>query len=129
VQDKKMKKFKKGKHTYTDWGKGVKEVKKLSEEKKVQKQVPIKLDEDIAMGKYANLGFIGHTQEEFTLDFIYAPPGPSGNIQPKVVSRIITSPGHAKRLLIALRENIEKYESKFGQISPAKALDKKIGFN
>lgn len=123
-----VKKYRKGKHTYTDWGKGVKEVKKLNENKD-QKQIQIKLDEETAMGKYANLGFIAHSPEEFTLDFIYMPPGPPGTTQAKVVSRIITSPGHAKRLMMALGENIAKYEAKHGKIAPSKGPDTKIGFN
>jgi len=35
----------------------------------------------------------------------------------KVISRIIVTPDHAKRLLAALKENIEKYEAAFGKIN------------
>ncbi len=129
-----MKKFKKGKHIYTDLGKGVKRVNKIKEVEKVneerqQKQIPIKLDEETAMGKYANLCMVAHTPEEFTFDFIFLPPGPPGATQAKVISRIIVSPGHAKRLQMALNENIAKYELKHGKIAPSKGPDKKVGFN
>jgi len=117
------KKFKKGKHFYTDWGGGVKEVKKVTEEKK-QQQIQIKLDEETAMGHFANLASISHTREEFIFDFVFMGPGAPA----KVVSRIITSPGHAKRLMLALTDNVKKYEGKHGQIMPSREPDKKIGF-
>ena len=129
-----MKKFKKGKHTYTELGKRsrrisrIKEVKNMNEEK-TSKQLSIKLDEETATGKYANLASIAHTNDEFTLDFIYMPPGHSGSNQAKVVSRVIVSPGHAKRLQLALNENVSKYEEKFGKIVPSKGPEKKLGFN
>ncbi len=131
-----MKKYKKGSHEYTELGDGTKRVTKVKEkdnmtEEKVQNnnKVPIKIEEEVAMGKYVNLCMIAHTPEEFVLDFIYHPPGPPGTTAAKVVSRIITSPGHAKRLQMALNENIAKYELKHGQISPSPAPDNKVGFN
>ncbi len=33
-----------------------------------------------------------------------------------VVSRVIMAPEHAKRLMLALQENIMKYEQQYGQI-------------
>ena len=36
-------------------------------------------------------------------------------------SRVITSPKHMKRLLLALQDNIAKYESRFGPIDLGKA--------
>jgi len=140
-----MKKYKKGKHEYTDFAKGARRVKKISKVKKItevkkmnenkdqnpnQKQIPVKIDEETAMGKYANLCMIAHTPEEFTIDFMYMSPGPpSATPAAKVVSRIITSPGHAKRLQMALSENIAKYEMKHGVIAPSQMPNKKAGFN
>jgi hypothetical protein len=73
----------------------------------------IQLDEEVAQGRYANMAMVDHTETEFTLDFIYVYPQ-----QPraKVFSRIITSPQHLKRLMLALQENITRYESKHGTI-------------
>lgn len=73
----------------------------------------IQLDEEMAQGAYANLAMVNHTESEFTLDFIYVQPQ-----QPKakVRSRVITSPKHTKRLLEALKDNIKKYEDRFGTI-------------
>lgn len=76
-------------------------------------QLQIQLDDAIANGQYANLALVNHSETEFTLDFIYVQPQ-----QPraKVLSRIITNPKHLKRLLMALQDNLTKYESRFGPI-------------
>ena len=73
----------------------------------------IELDDEVANGQYANMALVNHTETEFTLDFIYVQPQ-----QPKakVLSRIITNPKHMKRLLLAMQDNISKYETKFGAI-------------
>ncbi len=86
------------------------------EEQPKQLQVQIKADEKELLGQFANLAMIHHTAEEFTLNFIYVFPNvPQG----KLVSSIIVSPGHAKRLLQALAENITRYEAQFGKIREA----------
>ncbi len=73
----------------------------------------IQLDEDVAQGRYANMAMVDHTPTEFTLDFIYAFPQQN---RAKVFSRIITSPQHLKRLVLALQENLARYEAKHGTI-------------
>ena len=71
------------------------------------------LDEETAQGQYVNMATVTHTETEFTLDLIYVQPQ-----QPKakVRSRVITSPKHLKRLLLALQDNVRKYEAQFGPI-------------
>ena len=76
-------------------------------------QLNIELDDTIAQGTYANLAVITHSSSEFILDFVRVMPGVPKS---KVQSRIILTPEHAKRLLFALQDNIQKYESNFGQI-------------
>jgi hypothetical protein len=57
---------------------------------------------------------VSHTAEEFILDFmLLAPPGG------QQVARILTSPGHMKRIIAALQENLKGYESKFGEVKAA----------
>ena len=73
----------------------------------------IQLDGDIAQGIYANLAVVNHTDAEVTLDFIYVQPQ---ELRGKVRSRVIVSPRHAKRLLRALQENLQRYEQAFGEI-------------
>lgn len=80
--------------------------------------IQIDVDETTAKGQYANLAFISHSETEFILDFIFLQPQ---NAKAKVLSRIITSPAHAKRLLWAIKDNIEKYEARFGAVRAGEA--------
>lgn len=80
----------------------------------LDQQINVELPEEIAEGIYSNLAMIAHSNSEFVIDFIRLMPGVP---KAKVKSRIIVTPDHAKRLLAALKENIEKYESAFGKIS------------
>ncbi len=76
-------------------------------------QINIELSEEIAEGVYSNLAMIAHSNSEFVIDFIRLMPGVP---KAKVKSRVVITPEHAKRLLNALRDNIQKYEENFGQI-------------
>jgi Protein of unknown function (DUF3467) len=81
-------------------------------------QVQIKADEKELLGQYSNLVMIHHNAEEFTLHYIYLfTNGTHG----KLVSSLIVSPSHAKRLWLALGENISRYEKQFGPIREASA--------
>jgi len=88
----------------------------MAEEKKQAEnanQINIELSEEIAEGVYANLAMIAHSNSEFVIDFIRLMPGVP---KAKVKSRIVITPEHAKRLLNALSDNINKYEDTFGPI-------------
>lgn len=74
-------------------------------------ELQIKVNEETARGVYANAMQVSHTKEEFVLDFINLLP-PQG----QVTARIITSPGHLKRIIAALGENLARYEKQFGQV-------------
>lgn len=76
-------------------------------------QINIELPDDKVEGIYSNLVMIAHSPEEFILDFIRVMPG---SPKARVKSRIIVTPQHAKRLLHALAENIERYERTHGEI-------------
>ncbi len=76
-------------------------------------QLNIELSEDIAEGIYSNLAIITHSSSEFVLDFIRVMPGVP---KAKVKSRIVLTPEHAKRLLTALEDNLEKFEAVNGRI-------------
>lgn len=80
---------------------------------KRQNQVNIELKEDIAEGIYSNLAVITHSPAEFVIDFVRVMPG-----LPKapVKARIVLTPEHAKRLMHALKDNIDKFESVNGPI-------------
>lgn len=78
-----------------------------------QQQINIELDEKTAEGIYSNLAIINHSQSEFVLDFINIMPGVPKS---KVKARIILTPQHAKRLLKAIAENINRFENVHGEI-------------
>ena len=77
-------------------------------------QINIELGEKEAEGIYSNLAIITHSPAEFVIDFTRVVPGVP---KAKVLSRIITTPQHAKMLMRALKENIDKFEQKFGNIN------------
>ena len=74
----------------------------------------VKIGDEEMKGRYSNLLRITHTREEFILDFINLVP-PQG----VVTARVVTSPGHLKRIVRALQENLERYEAAYGAIQEA----------
>jgi len=85
----------------------------MEDNAKKSNQLNIELSEDVAQGVYSNLAVITHSSAEFVLDFVRIMPGVP---KAKVKSRIILTPEHAKRLLGALQDNIQKYEALHGKI-------------
>jgi Protein of unknown function (DUF3467) len=84
---------------------------------KNQNQISIELNEETAQGVYSNLAVITHSASEFVIDFVRIMPGiPKAQVK----SRIILTPEHAKRLVAALEDNIDKYESVHGTIKEIK---------
>ena len=77
------------------------------------KQISLELKPEIAKGAYSNLAIISHSHSEFIIDFATNLPG---LVKPEISSRILMTPEHAKRLLMALNDNISKYEAQFGAI-------------
>lgn len=86
-----------------------------------QNQINIELSEEIAEGIYSNLAMIAHSNSEFVIDFIKLMPGVP---KARVKARVIVTPEHAKRLLSALKENIDKYEANFGTIKQTQGAPK-----
>ncbi len=91
------------------------------EEQKANNQINIELSEETAEGVYANLAMIAHSSSEFVIDFIRLMPGVP---KAKVKSRIVITPEHAKRLLTALEDNINKYEATFGEVKQTGEMPK-----
>ena len=77
------------------------------------KNLQIEVKPDVAKGNYSNLAIITHSFSEFIIDFASMLPG---MVKPEVNSRIVMTPEHAKRLFLALQDNIEKYENSNGPI-------------
>ncbi len=85
----------------------------MEENQAPQNQIDIELSEEIAEGIYSNLAIITHSQSEFVIDFIKMMPGVP---KAKVKSRIVLTPQHAKRLVKALNDNIQRFEQVNGKI-------------
>jgi len=94
-------------------------------EKEEKKGVQVIFPDSLKGGVYSNLIYITHTKEEFVLDFMMVVP-PAGS----VTSRVVISPGHMKRMISALVQNLEKYEGKFGKLTAAEEPPKPtMGFH
>lgn len=84
-------------------------------------QLNVKIGDEELKGRYSNLLRITHTREEFILDFINLVP-PQG----VVTARVVTSPGHLKRILRAIAANLERYEATHGTIPEAPDVDSDV---
>ena len=71
------------------------------------------IDDSVASGVYVNFANIIHNPAEFVIDFGRVVPGRS---DVRVLSRVLTTPVHAKQLLNALAQNVALYEKTFGTI-------------
>ena len=86
-------------------------------------EIKVNFPPQLQGGVYANNMLVAHTKEEFIMDFMMVVP-PTG----AVTSRVIISPGHMKRIINALQDNVKKYEASFGTIQAAEEPKGKIGF-
>jgi hypothetical protein len=68
-------------------------------------------NDEFSRGRYSNLMLVAHSPEDFILDWVLQ--APNGQ---HLVARIIVSPGHMKRIVKTLNENLAKFESNFGEI-------------
>lgn len=84
-------------------------------------QIQIKVTDEVLGGVYANLLLVTHTREEFVLDFVSVFPG-GGRLN----ARVITSPGHFKRILRAMQDNLAKHESAHGKVVESEEPPKPI---
>jgi hypothetical protein len=77
-----------------------------------QRKIKLEMPADPS-GTYANTVMISHNKTEVFFDFIQIMPH---DPRAKVQQRIIMNPTSAKLFLKALQENVEKYESAFGEV-------------
>jgi hypothetical protein len=90
-----------------------------------QNQLNIEISEEMAEGTYANLAIITHSHSEFVLDFVNVMPGTPKS---KVKSRIILTPQHAKRLMKAMIDNVQKFETANGTIKDIEEIQLPLQF-
>lgn len=89
----------------------------------MNQNIQVKMDDEILKGRYANMMQVAHNREEFVMDFMNVfPPGGV------VTARVVTSPGHLKRIARALAENLKRYEETYGAIKEADAPGESFGF-
>ena len=81
-----------------------------------KRHVHVKVKDEMIAGVYSNHMVVAHTREEFFLDFMLMLPSMG-----TLVSRVLLSPGHMKRTLRALADNVKRYEAKHGVIEEAVA--------
>ena len=93
-----------------------------------QHHMAIQSDPATSLGVYANLMMVSHRKEEFILDFLFVQPQQTapGQTVATLRSRIITTPEHAKRIVRALQENIQRYETAFGVTAEATDLPRSV---
>ncbi|MBI4054256.1 MAG: DUF3467 domain-containing protein [Candidatus Doudnabacteria bacterium] len=85
--------------------------------------IQVKADDETLKGRYANMMQVSHNVEEFAMDFMNVFP-PAGIL----TARIITSPGHFKRITRAMQDNLSRYERSFGEIKVAEEPGRDFGF-
>ncbi len=78
-------------------------------------QFTVNTVDEMSRGRFSNTMFVAHSPEEFVIDWMNNSPNGM-----HLVSRIIVTPGHMKRILAALGENLSKYEQNYG---PVTAID------
>ena len=77
-------------------------------------EISLELKPEVAKGTYSNLAIITHSHSEFILDFATMLPGIP---KPEISNRIIMTPEHAKRLFLALQDNLHNYETQHEPIT------------
>lgn len=85
----------------------------MADETKKPEAAPLQIQasDEIARGRYSNNMVVTHTPEEFLIDWLLTAPNGT-----QLISRIILSPGHTKRVVSALVDNLQKFEKKYGDV-------------
>lgn len=93
----------------------------MTEQKQQPQQVQISTGDEMSRGRYSNNMYVAHSPEEFMIDWLLTSPTGA-----HLVSRVIVTPGHMKRIIAVLTDNLNKYEQKFGPIKVTEPSDQKF---
>jgi len=93
----------------------------MSEKNSQTKQVQVNASDEISRGRYSNNMLVTHSPEEFVIDWLLN--SPRGTF---LVSRIVASPVHMKRIVATLEDNLREYEASFGEIKSVKSDEQKF---
>ncbi len=91
-----------------------------SKAEKVQ-QIQINTGDELSRGRYSNSMIASHNADEFILDWLFNSPNGV-----HLVSRVVVSPPHVKRIITALQESLDNYEKQFGRLQENPAGDQKF---
>jgi hypothetical protein len=86
-----------------------------------QQPQEIKITDNFAGADYTNMAQFNHNKEEFQL-VLFNVAANTG----RVISKIVTSPAHFKRMVLAMQDNLAKYEKAFGQIDENKDVHQQL---
>ena len=84
-------------------------------------QIQVITGDEASRGRYSNSMMVAHGADEFILDWLLNSPNGV-----HLVSRIIVSPAHIKRIIDALKENLDNYEKQFGSVREISLGDQKF---
>ncbi len=84
-------------------------------------QIQIMTGDDLSRGRYSNSMMVSHSADEFMIDWLLNSPNGA-----HLLSRIIVSPAHVKRIISALQENLDGYEKQFGPVREIHAGEPKF---
>ena len=93
----------------------------MAQQKNEQEQIQINTSDETSKGRYSNTMLVAHGPEEFIIDWVLNSPNGA-----HLVSRIVVTPGHMKRICAALQDNLRLYEETFGDIKVAKTAEAHI---
>ena len=86
-------------------------------EQNAEQQMQIKSTDEMLRGVYANMAQVAHNAEEFIIDFMNLFP-PAGTLN----ARVIVSPAHFKRIVAAMQDNLNRFETEHGNIKSSEVL-------
>ena len=84
-------------------------------------KIQVSTGDEMSRGRYSNSMMASHSADEFILYWLLNSPNGA-----HLVSRIIVSPTHIKRIINALKENLDNYEKQFGCVRNINSGDQKF---
>jgi hypothetical protein len=96
---------------------------KKNEVNNINQKKEIKVVDNIPGGEYANAAQFQYNKEELHLMFLNM-----FGLNGRVVSKIITSPGHFKKIIKTMSQVMKKYEDQFGEVKEVESNNSEIGF-
>ena len=84
----------------------------------VPQALQVNTGDEMSRGRYSNNLLVAHSPEEFILDWLVNTPNGA-----HLTARVFVTPGHLKRIITALQDNLNKYEEKLGAVKAIEPKD------